>query len=205
MKKLIIIALFCAVSTTFAKVDLGVMTGFQVTDAKYKPNDPLSKTLYAIPLFGLYSKFSLFENLYLQFSPSFTTKKIDANQFFEAEISSGYIDIPLLVSYELDLGMVKPYVFLGPNFGIITNPKLITYYFGKNKEDISDDVADIEYAIKGGLGLEFEFDTFTIFGQAFYNYGLNDLYTPPKGVTFPEDVFLRSIGAQAGISFPFGK
>jgi hypothetical protein len=71
-------------------------------------------------------------------------------------------------------------------------------------KNISKDIEDIEYAIKGGLGIELEFDSFTVFGQAFYSHGLNDLYTPPEGVTFPEDVYLRSFGLQAGIHFPLG-
>jgi len=205
MKKLILILLLSTLTTTFAKVDLGVMTGLQITDASYEPNDPVSRTIYGIPLFGLYSKFSITDELSFQFSPSYTAKKFEATNFLSIELTSGYIDIPLLLSYEFDLGMAKPYVFVGPNIGIITNPKSTTYFFGKNEEDIDNDVEDLEFAIKGGLGLELEFESFTIFGQAFYSHGMNDLYTPPSGITFPEDVYLRSFGAQAGISFPFGE
>lgn len=205
MKKLIFIILFGTLSTAFSKLDLGFVTGLQITDVSYHPNDPLTRTIYGIPLFGLYSKFELSDNMAIQFSPSFTAKKIEASKLVSMEIRAGYIDIPILFSYELDWGMAKPYIFAGPNIGIITNPKSTTYFFGKNEEDIDDDVEDIEYAIKGGLGLELEFDSFTLFGQAFYSHGLNDLYTPPEGITFPEDVYLRAFGAQAGISFPFGE
>lgn len=204
MKKLIFLLLLSTFYTSYSNIDLGVMTGMQITDASYDPNEPVSRTLYAIPLFGLFSKFDLSDNLAIQISPSYTAKKIEANQFFSMEVRSGYIDIPILLSYELDWGMAKPYIFAGPNIGIITNPKSTTYFFGKNEEDIDNDVEDIEYAIKGGLGMELEFDSFTIFGQAFYSHGLNDLYTPPEGITFPENVYLRSFGLQAGIHFPFG-
>lgn len=44
-------------STAYAKVDLGVMTGLQTTNANFRPNEPFVKTLYPKPLIGLYSKF----------------------------------------------------------------------------------------------------------------------------------------------------
>lgn len=144
------------------------------------------------------------DNLALQFSPSVSATRIEANYWVDIELRSGFIELPLLLSYELDFGMFKPYIFAGPNFGIITNPKSTTYFSGKVEEDISEDVADINYAIKGGLGLELEFEAFSFFGQMYFSYGLNDLYTPPSGITFPEDVYLRSIGVQGGISFPIG-
>lgn len=207
MKKIIalMIGVFLTSATLFAQFDLGVMNGLHVTGANYEPDNPLSQTLYVIPQFGLYAKYGLTDNLALQFSPSVTANRIQANYFVNVELTSGFIDLPLLLSYEFDLGLFKPYVFAGPNFGIIFNPMSTTYFSGKVEEDISDDVADISYSIKGGLGLELEFEAFTFFGQAYYSYGLNDLYTPPDGVTFPEDVYLRSVGVQAGISFPISE
>ena len=57
MKKLILIVLMTTLSTAYAKVDLGVMTGLQTTNANFRPNEPFVKTLYPKPLIGLYSKF----------------------------------------------------------------------------------------------------------------------------------------------------
>ncbi len=208
MKKsvlLLFLGLFISGSTLCAKFDLGALNGIHMTDAEFEPSRPLSKTLYAIPQFGLFAKYSLNHNLSIQSSPSITSKKIVANQIINIELTSEFIEIPILLSYEFDFGLFRPYVFVGPNIGIIVNPKSTTYFNGKVEEDISEDVADIEYAIKGGLGLELEFETFSFFGQAYLNYGLNDLYTPPSGITFPEDVYLRTYGIQAGISFPLLK
>ena len=204
MKKLFLLLLLSTFYTSYSNIDLGVMTGMQITDASYEPNDPVDITLYGLPLFGLYTKFSIADKLAIQISPSYTTKKIDAGRVIIKQVRVEYIDIPILLSYEFDLGKAKPYIFAGPNIGIIYNPESTTFPFEKLDRDISKDIEDIEYAIKGGLGMELEFDSFTIFGQAFYSHGLNDLYTPPEGVTFPENVYLRSFGLQAGIHFPFG-
>ena len=206
MKKLkfTILGLIICSTTAFAQFDLGVMNGMHATYADYEPNDPLSQTTYLIPQFGLFAKYALTDNLALQFSPSLSANRIEANYWLDIELRSGYLDLPILLSYEVDLGMFKPYVFVGPSLGIIINPRSITYSFGKVEEDISEDVADINYSVKGGLGLELEFKAFSFFGQMYFSYGLNDLYTPPDGITFPEDVYLRSIGIQGGISFPLG-
>lgn len=208
MKKLILIVLLSTLTTTFAKVDLGVMTGLQTTNANYKPDEPFVKTLHAMPLIGLYSKFGLSDNFAIQFSPSYTKKKIEANQFlYDLELASGYIDLPILLSFELNFGMLKPYIFAGPNIGIITNPTSNSSGFGfeSNEEDISDDVETIEYSIRTGVGLELEFESFSLFGQAYYGHGLNDIYNAPEGVTFPDEVYLRSIDIQLGISFPLSR
>lgn len=204
------IILLLAVNSLSSQVDLGVMTGLQTTNANYKPNEPFAKTLYPKLLLGLYSKFGIYDSFSIQFSPSYTKKKIEASQFFyNIVLESDYIDIPILLSYELDFGLVKPYVFVGPNIGIITNPVSSIDYYNPNSisqtKDISEDVEKIEYAIKIGAGLEFEFDTFSLFGQALYSHGLNNVYNAPEGVTFPDEVYLRSIDIQFGISIPVGR
>ena len=172
--------IFIIVIPSFAQVELGFLGGVSSTsfDGSYKqvPSiDAVSNGSFSIGAIFIYN---FTENIGIQLEPAYCEKggTNGISGINKAEISIGYVDIPILIKYSFDV----PYVILGV-YNSYTTGALYKYREEDNNrltevtEGIEKELKDIDTGICFGLGANIETGRGKIIVEAQYSRGFSVL------------------------------
>lgn len=132
-----------------------------------------------------------------QIGAAYTQKgaELDFGDVLE-DFSLAYLEIPALLKVGLPLGYIKPSVFGGVGLGFNVS-------CDSGGDDCDDSVKGTEWAGIFGADVAFYLDSFSIWVDGRYHYGLNDVSDAAEGADLGE-LKNRSWSLQAGIGFPVG-
>lgn len=148
---------------------------------------------------GLIKGFSLQpEILYVQKGAKITANIEGIDITLKANID--YIEIPLLLKYNLISGLTIPSVYAGPFIGFNRKAEFVISAPGypEEREDIKDDIKSTEYGLVFGVGLTQKLGLFRVTLDARYDLGLSNIFEGEDG---PNYIKTRTWLFMAGISF----
>lgn len=202
MKKqlsIIFFVLFFMSYNARSEVDLGAMLGANFANVNLESSENIGTDTRSALAIGLFTNFQANEFLSLQITPMYIQKGAKGSDLSFSEFTADYFEVPILARGNFDLGIIKPYILLGPSIGFQLNSAVTS-----DGTDISDKLSSMDYSIQFGGGLEFEFEGMSLFGQFTYAYGLSDLNNDGN-IEFIDKMYTRGIALFAGVSIPFGK
>jgi hypothetical protein len=126
------------------------------------------------------------------------------------DMSLNYLEIPLLIRFNLSDGQYRPYVFAGPSFGLFLSGKQTTTSTGENvasnlnaETDIPSANMGSDLALDFGAGIAYKM----VYGPAFtldagYAMGMSKI--TKAGVDDTANIRSKDIRIMLGISFQMG-
>ncbi len=136
----------------------------------------------------------------LQAEPMYVEKgalmKLESSTFraeadeLESDFRMTYIELPILAKYSFGLGVIRPFVVAGPEFGWMMNAKV-------NGTDVKEDLREFDVLATAGLGLDIELmETAYLFLEGRYNYGFSDLNDVEESTT---ELYNRGVQVMGGV------
>ncbi len=234
MKRFALISLICFVAglpaaSVGAEYHIGAVGGLNFADMSLTSSTGEDKLSSTRTLFGVggVAGFALTESLAFELHPMYLrkggTQKADGvNPDIDYTLS--FIEVPVLVKYSFG-GKIRPYVLGGPSLGILAGAKAEGEVGGVvqggairvYEADLIDVIGRFDFSLVIGAGLSYSFETFTLFMDARYEYGLVELaeggdITWESGDEVIEsslqadaELFTRGIQVMLGFSYPLGK
>lgn len=130
------------------------------------------------------------EPMYVQKGALVKTPVKSETDGLETDLKMNYIELPILAKYSFDLGALRPYLVVGPEFGWMLNAK----HIGLN---VKEEFREFDFLATGGLGLDIEAtDMVFVFVEGRYNYGLYDINAVEDS---PVDLYNRGIQIMGGV------
>jgi opacity protein-like surface antigen len=122
----------------------------------------------------------------INFAPSYTRLRLY------------YVQVPFTIKARLVHGLVIPYVFIGPNVGLLLTAKAETNVYGGSQEfDVKQNYSKSDVALDLGAGFEYEISTSAVLTLDIrYSLGLSNIDR-----TNTESVRTRSIQLLVGTVF----
>ena len=127
------------------------------------------------------------------------------------DMSLNYLEIPILLRYNLSDGAYRPYIFAGPSFGMFMSGTKTTTSTGENvasnlngTEDIPSADMGMDLSLNFGAGVAYKM----VYGPAFtldagYAMGMSKI--TKAGVDDPANIRSKDIRIMLGISFQMGE
>jgi Outer membrane protein beta-barrel domain len=132
--------------------------------------------------------------IYIVLEPSYSQKgtKLEA-QGQKLTLEGSYLTIPLLLKAKFGPAPVKPYVFVGPNIGLLLSAKQVFEAQGQTQEtDVKDNLSSTDFTIDLGGGVEFKIAKLVgITADARYSLGLSNINKDPN-----DDTKIKTTGIQ---------
>lgn len=145
------------------------------------------------------------ENFSLRSEPMYLQKgsKLQNNAAANTEgtLKTAYFSVPVFLKYNIESRAVRPYLMAGPSVDFLLTAK---QKFGNNEEDVKDDFKDVEFALNFGGGLNIPAGNSSLFVEARYDFGLNDINEARESVDEDAEVKSRGILLLAGVTIPLG-
>ncbi len=108
----------------------------------------------------------------------------------ETDLKMNYIELPILLKYSFDLGALRPYLVVGPEFGWMLNAKHLGL-------DVKDEFEELDFLATGGLGLGVEVTGMVfVFAEGRYNYGLYNINAVENSSV---ELFNRGVQVMGGV------
>lgn len=191
MKHLVIVVMFSLPSFWLAgaetKVGLRAGVNFATfSNSSYYYGDPAALSTYLGPVIGGMLQVDVAGPLWVRLEPRYLQKGAKTRfTWYREEITKDFkldfIEVPLLLGFEITSSSIRPYIFAGPNLGFMLTD-------GYKKTDAAVDV---------GLGIAFETSrNVTLLVDVRYSTGLTDLDT--------EDLSIETRGIQPILGVSFG-
>jgi hypothetical protein len=225
-RSLLLFAFFIGVVSVQAQVSFGVRAGYQHASANLTENldalTPDFKPIHAYS-FAAVVDIPLGYGFHIQPEVAYTQKGFRLEEGFEfelfnfpipvdAEVESrfNYIELPLLMKYEIGKGKTKAYIMGGPSMGYATSGRLISranLLVDIKLLDTPIDLEAINYervewsAVVGG-GISYDAGPVKMFADARYQHGFTELYDIP---VVDEMISNKSFGINAGFLIPINK
>jgi hypothetical protein len=118
------------------------------------------------------------------------------------DLKLAFIEIPILFKVKFSAGSITPYVFAGPNIGILLSSDIEQEIAGQTAEaDIKDQTSSIDFVIDFGAGIGFAVGPgVALTFDARYALGLTDLNDDPQA----GNQTIKSSGIQILVGAMFG-
>ena len=190
-----------------AQVNLGFLGGINLANVDADPLEEewelSSTTVFG---FGGVLDFNLNESVTLRLEPMYLQKgtTIDIIETYKIEFNVAYIEIPVMIMYNIGTSETKPYVMAGPTIGHNLSAELKISGGGMSGEDdVKDTISDFEFGLCFGAGVSVPMGNNFIFLEARYSLGLTNINDDPED----PDTEIKTKGIQifAGITFPVGR
>jgi hypothetical protein len=182
-----------------SEVDLGGMLGANFASVNLESSENIKPENRSAIAVGLFTNFHANDFLSLQVTPMYIQKGGHGNNLKFSEFTADYFEIPVLARGNFNLGVLNPYVLLGPSLGFRLNSTVTS-----DGTDISDKLSSMDFSLQFGGGLELKFESLSLFGQFTYAYGMTDL-NGDGNIEFINKLYTRGIAVFAGVSVPLGK
>lgn len=202
MRKLFVIVSIALLSMSYnahSEMDLGGMLGANFANVNLESSENIQSENRSALAIGLFTNFHANDFLSLQITPMYIQKGGHGNNLKFSEFTADYFEIPILARGNFDLGLLNPYVLLGPSIGFQLNST-----FTSDGKDLSDELSSMDFSLQFGAGLELELEGLSLFGQFTYAYGMTDL-NGDGNIEFINKLYTRGIALFAGVSVPLGK
>jgi hypothetical protein len=177
---------------TFSNNSLDPSTGF----------DPNTRTDFA---FGILADFEISERFSFQPQLMYLTRgsNIGITGFTEeVEVKASYLEIPLLLKYEL-IAESDFHALFGLNTGILLNATQEASFIPADQEDIKDENKSLNFSFAVGIGKEFSLgEKSTLVIQTLYGLGLTNIDDDDSPGDFTETIRSRHFLINVGIVFP---
>ncbi len=177
MKRIALLVLLLSVAFAgFAQIVPGARIGLNLADLNQEDNNTLD-TKFGFHIGGLV-QYPVAENVLLQPELLYTMKGATANGTIgtvhhDYTYTYNYLELPILVKYDLVLPFVKVQPYLGPSLGL---PLIASFKdeFGNqtNNTNVKDDTESLEFGLN--LGADFILME-NIMAGVRYNYGLTNI------------------------------
>ncbi|MEJ2541325.1 MAG: porin family protein [Gemmatimonadota bacterium] len=178
-----------------AQTILGVRGGVSVSSASFDVSETLddsNRTGFVGGVFLDWGQSTLFG---FQVAAQYAQKGAEIDN---VDLDLAYLEIPAVVKVGLPLGIVKPSVFGGVALGFNTSCDDPDQVFGA---DFCDDVSSTEWAGVFGADAAFYLGSLSLWIDARYNVGLNDI---SSDLEFVDDLKNRAWNISGGVGFGLG-
>lgn len=175
--------LLVGTSATTAKVSMGVRTG--LTAGGFLVVD-LSGPLVVQPEFR-----------YVQRGYGIDVELSDGSQTvtIEGTFRFNYIDIPMLVRYDIPAPGFSPYLLAGPIFGFNVSSEFETEGLGRAEtEDITDETSDTNFGLELGAGVGFNLGRGELVVDARYGLGVTNVNRDSEDTVLQNRAFIITAG-----------
>ncbi len=202
MKKILVVIGLVLMSMSYkahGEVDLGGMLGANFASVDLESSENITSENRSALAIGLFTNFQANEFLSLQITPMYIQKGGHGDNLKFSEFTADYFEIPVLARGNFDLGVLNPYVLLGPSLGFQLNSTVTS-----DGVEMSDKLSSMDFSLQFGGGLELELEGLSLFGQFTYAYGMSDLNNDGN-IEFIDKLYTRGIAVFAGVSVPLGK
>jgi opacity protein-like surface antigen len=215
MKKTLLPALIVLLffsSTTLAQLPfkLGVRAGLNIASLSWDPELPsvIDKSSRTGFKFGALAELGFVPMFAIQIEPMYVQKggNISAGGQ-ESKNNLSYLEIPILLKLKIPTpGPITPYVFAGPNIGILLSASSET---GGQSTDIKDEISSTDFALDLGAGVGFKVAPLVVLIiDARYSLGLSDIFNDTGKLDFAQSTGIvgqkiKTTGIQivAGVMF----
>ncbi|PKL77685.1 MAG: hypothetical protein CVV25_13945 [Ignavibacteriae bacterium HGW-Ignavibacteriae-4] len=202
MKKLFVIISVALLSISYnakSEMDLGGMLGANFASVDLESSENIQSENRSAIAIGLFTNFHANDFLSLQITPMYIQKGGHGDNLKFSDFTADYFEIPVLARGNFDLGLLNPYVLLGPSLGFQLNSTVTS-----DGVELSDKLSSMDFSLQFGAGLELELEGLSLFGQFTYAYGMTDL-NGDGNIEFIDKLYTRGIAIFAGVSVPLGK
>ncbi|MDH3252067.1 MAG: PorT family protein [Ignavibacteria bacterium] len=184
---------------------LGFKGGTNIANLSIDPDNlsaqGITKSTRLALIFGAVAELGVGGPIYIVLEPSYVQKgaKLEG-QGGKLTFEGNYLAIPLLVKAKFGVATVKPYVFAGPNLGLLLSAKQVVEAQGQTQEtDIKESFTSTDFAIDFGGGVQFKVAKLVaVTADARYSLGLSDIN---KDSTDPTKIKTTGIQILLGVLF----
>ena len=177
------------ISTSLAQVSIGLHGGINVANATIDPNAFGTVSSHTGFMIGAVAEVGILGPLSVQVEPTYCQRgaalssvlTVDIDHHSGTTAKFNYLEIPLLLKFNLLSEEVKPYIFTGPNLGIRLTSTFDTQVGGKTfSQDMQDQTEALDFAWDFGAGVACEVTPLiSITIDARYSHGLTDVANSP--------------------------
>jgi hypothetical protein len=193
------------------KFSLGPRAGINLAKLSFDPDTPegIDKSGRLGFKFGALAELGFSQMFAVQIEPMYVMKGAELEgtvlgQHAKETFKLSFIEIPVLVKVKFPTGSVTPYIFAGPDIGLLLSSDDETEFRSESeKRDVKDETSSIDFAIDFGAGVGFAAGPGVVLVfDVRYALGLRNLYNP-KQETQSEDQTIKSTGIQILIGAAF--
>ncbi len=176
-------------STSFAQFSFGPRFGINLSSISDDPDyeSGVEQSSHLGFIFGAAAEMGIASPIYVEVELLYITKgeevKGQVNGQPAEQITTGnYLEIPILVKAKFPAGPVSPYVFLGPNIGLLLSANSELKIGGQTQDtDIKANLTSIDFALDFGAGVGIPIaPLMSIIFDVRYSLGLSDISDPPQ-------------------------
>lgn len=204
--------------TTGVSFAVGPRLGFNLASASYDPSLPsqISNSMRFGFAFGGAAELTFMQYIAVQVEPMYIMKGnriegpifTDGVQVIQGKISNNLalLEFPILFKGKYPAGIVTPYAFVGPSFGIVLTSKSQSEPVGYQsfESDEKDNTSSLDFGLAFGGGAEVKVTPMIgVIGDFRYVLGLTDMAKEPAAQPAqqsPQDQKVKT----SGIQFLFG-
>jgi hypothetical protein len=194
------ILVFGVTSQSFAVLpfSLGFKGGTNIANLSVDPDNfsaqGITKSTRLALIFGVVAELGVGGPVYIVLEPSYAQKgaKLEG-QGGKLTFEGNYVTIPLLVKAKFGPASVKPYIFAGPNIGLLLSANQVLEIQGQTQEtDIKESLTSTDFAVDPGGGAEFKIaKPVAITADARYSLGLSSINNDSN-----DDTKIKTTGIQ---------
>ena len=198
------VILLCSDSYAQFKFRIGPRVGVNIANLSFDPDfqEGIDKSSRLGFKFGALAELGFAPMFAVQIEPMYVMKgaKLEA-QGAKRNINLSFIEIPILFKVKFVAGSVTPYVFAGPDIGLLLSSNYEDEFNGQTEEtDIKDITSSIDFAIDLGAGVGFAVGPgAVIMFDVRYALGLSNLNDDPNDT----QTTIKSSGIQIVVGAAF--
>ncbi len=201
---LILLLFFSSSALAQLPFKLGARVGLNLANLSFDPDLPanVDKSSRVGFKFGAMAELGFIPMFALQVEPMYVMRGAKFTQgSIEETWKFSYLEIPILLKLKIPTpGPITPYIFAGPNIGILLSA---TDEAGGQDTDIKDQLSSTDFALDFGAGVGFNIAPFIdLLIDARYSLGLSELPTDQAKQSLGNlTVKTKDIQIVAGIMF----
>jgi hypothetical protein len=217
MKKAILASIMLMLlfsSSTLAQFKIGPKFGINLSSISDDPDYDASvdQSSHFGFIFGAAAELGIVSPIFLEIQLLYITKGEDLagqdqqGQQAEQILTANYLEIPILVKAKFPAGPVNPYVFLGPNIGLLLSANSEFTAGGQTQDtDIKDNLSSIDFALDFGAGVGIPIaPVVSLTFDVRYSLGLTDITEAQQQQQQQVDPTAKTSGIQFMLGAMFG-
>lgn len=224
MKRIFTIFILCIIFyNANAQIKLGFQLGPNFASGNYssdyfKESDVSGKTGF---FGGVLAEFKLNDMFYLQPEINYIQKGVEISPlYYLGYVNSGskgdfkldYVEVPINIIAKFGKNELKPFIFAGPSFNILSTAEKTEKYVGYSDYgpySIEDYVESMDIALNVGGGVEYAVNpTLDVFAMLRYSLGFTDIFknvgsVSPTNLSVGDIESFKTRGLVIGLGFKF--
>lgn len=190
------------------RISLGARAGLNIASLSYSPDiaSGVTKSSRTGFKFGALVEIGFTPMIAVQIEPMFVAGAGSelSSTFGKATLKLSYLEFPILFKFKIPVsGSVRPYVFAGPNIGLVMSAKVLNEPngFPSSESDQKDFTSSILFALDFGAGAGFNMaPNTTLIFDVRYSFGMSNLLNE-KGGSATQSIKANGLQILAGVMF----